>query len=177
MEKISVNNAFPSYRTPPVVETVLGVQFDRLAEFKNAHLGAFWKLLDGHEWPFVVDAPLLPQRFERFSAASEWALGLQLMLSQDPASRIQIRNRTNDRMIQAQNGGLSFNWLGADGNKYPRYTSIREGFEFATNQFVLFLDQEKIQGFRPNQWEVTYVNEIPKGRFGIRLKTGDSSFH
>ena len=41
----------PDYEHPPVVETVIGVQFDSLPELRNAHLGAFWKtVLDTGEW-------------------------------------------------------------------------------------------------------------------------------
>ena len=36
-------NGLPDYERPPVVETVLGVQFDSLPKFTNAHLGTFWE--------------------------------------------------------------------------------------------------------------------------------------
>jgi hypothetical protein len=66
-------------------------------------------------------------------------------------------------MIQLQNGRLHFNWLGEAGEKYPRYETVREGFVRVLQQFTEFLAREKIDGFRPNQWEVTYLNHIPKG--------------
>jgi uncharacterized protein (TIGR04255 family) len=153
----------PDYDNPPVVETVLGVQFDRLPGFKNAHLGAFWKTLDSNEWPTVVDVPLLPFQFERFTEAPQWSKGLQLKLTQDPACRLQIRNKDNDRMIQVQNGRLHFNWLGKPGGGYPRYEKVRDGFEVALRQFSQFVGQESVGDLQPNQWEVTYVNHIPKG--------------
>src|SRR5262245_55135596 len=105
----------PDYISPPVVETVLGVQFARLPGFTNAHLGAFWKSLDATEWPTVSDAPPLQPQFERFSEAAKWARGLQLQLTPIPAGRVQIKNRAGDRMIQVQNGRLHFNWLGDAG--------------------------------------------------------------
>jgi hypothetical protein len=40
---------FPDYERPPVVETVLGVQFDPLPDLCNAHLGAFWGTLECDE--------------------------------------------------------------------------------------------------------------------------------
>ena len=70
----------PDYNDPPVVETVLGVQFDRLPGFKNAHLGAFWKTLNAAEWPVVQDAPPLAPQFERFDKSVRWAKGVQLQL-------------------------------------------------------------------------------------------------
>jgi uncharacterized protein (TIGR04255 family) len=154
----------PDYENPPVVETVLGVQFDRLPGFKNAHLGAFWKTLDAKKWPSLVDAAPLQPQFERFSEAARWgAAGLQIRVTQDPTSRLQIKSDAGDRMIQIQNGRLHFNWLGQDGGDYPRYHKVREGFVWALRKFMGLLVQDEIGDFRPNQWEVTYVNHIPKG--------------
>jgi hypothetical protein len=64
----------PSYLRPPVVETILGVQFKPLRGLQNAHLGAFWKTL-GDEWPTVADAPPLEPQFERFDAGGMWPDG------------------------------------------------------------------------------------------------------
>lgn len=153
----------PDYDNPPVSEAVLGVQFDRLPGFTNAHLGAFWKSLDPGEWPVVQDVPPLPPQFERFEKAARWAKGVQLQLTQDPACRLQIKNADADRMIQLQNSRLHFNWLGDSGGGYPRYENVREGLQFALGQFVGFVEQEHLGDFRPNQWEVTYVNNIPQG--------------
>ena len=153
----------PDYDCPPVVETILGVQFDRLPGFGNAHLGAFWKTLDNDEWPIVVDAPPLAPQYERFTDAARWAKGVQLQLTQDPACRLQIKNNDGDRMIQLQNTRLHFNWLGEAGGGYPRYKKVREGFVRTLDRFVEFVAAEKLGNFRPNQWEVIYLNHIPKG--------------
>jgi len=153
----------PKFRNPPVVETVLGVQFDPLPKFGNAHLGAFWKRLDG-DWPDVSDMPSLEPEFERFGEGKGWlAAGLKLKLSQSPESRLQIRNGNNDRMIQVQNGRLHYNWLGHEGKPYPSFEQVEPDFQKALAAFRQFLAQESLGELRPNQWEVTYVNHIPKG--------------
>ena len=154
----------PDYDDPPVVETVLGVQFDRLAGFRNAHLGAFWNTLDSDEWPTVADANLLHPQFEEFAETGRWAKGAFIQLSQDPAARVQIKSRDGDRMIQVQNDRLHFNWIGAkDDHTYPRYDNVRDGFTFVLDQFLSFIDRANIGDFRANQWEVTYVNHLPRG--------------
>ena len=153
----------PDYDSPPVVETILGVQFDRLTDFRNAHLGGFWKTLDNAEWPVVLDAPPLPPQFERFTDSARWASGGQLMVTQDPSSRLQIKNKDGDRMIQVQNGRLHFNWLKRAGGTYPRYESVRRSFVGTCERFMDFVIQEEVGDFRPNQWEVTYLNHIAKG--------------
>src|SRR5258708_3440935 len=150
----------PEYEQPPVSESILGVQFELLPNFKNGHLGAFWRQL-GPEWPNVADAPSLEQEFERFDDSARWQkLRLQLQLTQEPSFRIQIKNKDADKMIQVQNGRLHFNWLGG---KYPRYNAVLEGFSSALEKFKNFLVQENLGEFRPNQWEVTYLNQIDRG--------------
>jgi uncharacterized protein (TIGR04255 family) len=153
----------PSYDSPPLVETVLGVQFERLSGFKNGHLGAYWKSLPRDQWPTVADAPSLEPQFERFEPSARWARGLHIQLTRDPASRLQITSTDGDRMIQIQNGRLHFNWLAVEGRAYPRYEKVRDGFDSALNALLAFLSQEEIGDFRPNQWEVTYVNHIAQG--------------
>jgi len=164
MQDRTEKGPLPDYDSPPVVETILGVQFERLAGFKNAHLGSFWKTLDTEEWPAVSDAPPLQPQFERFTESASWAkIGAQLTLSQDQSSRLQIKNKDGDRMIQVQNGRLHFNWLGQAGGQYLRYDNVQEGFVWAFKRFMEFVTQEKLGDFRPNQWEVLYLNHIAKG--------------
>jgi hypothetical protein len=153
----------PAYDNPPVIETVLGIQFDRFAELKNAHLGAFWKTLDLDEWAEVADAPLLESQFERFSETEQWGGGVRYKLTQDPAARLQIKNATGDRMIQIQNSRLHFNWIKQNGRPYPSYEVVRPEFEKLLTAFEHFLRREKLGVIRPNQWEVSYINDIPQG--------------
>jgi uncharacterized protein (TIGR04255 family) len=162
----------PSFRRPPVVETVLGVQFDRIPGFSNAHLGAFWKHLIAQwlgstaeeAWTDVSDAPLIEPVFERFEPEQSWNVEkFSLRLTQDPACRLRIRNARRDAMIQVQNGRLHYNWIGQPGQDYRRYATVRPAFDRVSAAFREFLRAEKLPDIRPNQWEVTYVNHIPKG--------------
>jgi uncharacterized protein (TIGR04255 family) len=153
----------PDYTNPPVVETVLGVQFDRLKGFANAHLGAFWRMLDPIEWPAVSDAPPLQPQFERFVEAARWARGLQLQITPIPQGRMQVKNRAGDRMIQVQNGRLHFNWLSVQGNDYPRYEAVRAGFVEQMERFLAYIHEAGLGPFQPNQWEITYINQLPRG--------------
>lgn len=154
------SDPLPEYDRPPVVESILGVQFEPLGSLKSAHLGVYWKSL-GPEWSRVSDAPPLEPQFERFGASAAWGrLAFQLRLGQTPDVRLQIRNDAS-RMIQVQNGRFHFNWLG--GAEYPRYPRVREEFDAALDHFRRFLAEEGLGEFRANQWEITYVNHIPRG--------------
>ena len=153
----------PSFARPPVIETVLGVQFDSLPNLKNAHLGAFWHRL-GSDWPHVADEPRLDSQFERFDDEASWiGDGVRLRLTRDPASRLQIRNGIRDRMIQIQNGRFHLNWLKKPGEDYPRYSKIRTQFDRLFSKFEDYVQETGVGSITPNQWEVTYVNHFPAG--------------
>ncbi|HVA48908.1 MAG TPA: TIGR04255 family protein [Pirellulales bacterium] len=153
----------PKFKDPPVVETALSVQFDPVPKFNNTHLGLFLHYL-GKEWANASDAPPLPAQFERFEPVVSWEnMGVQFQLTQEIALRMQARNASNDRMIQLQNGRLSFNWLGDSGIGYPSYDFVRPEFEAAAARLSHFLSEHQLGDLRPNQWEVTYLNHLPMG--------------
>lgn len=155
------------FDNPPVVETVLSVQFSPLASLGAGHLGAFWHQL-GRDWPIVSDAPPVEPVFERFPRHAAWEPGtIGLRISEKADIRLQVRNASRDRMIQVQNGRFFYNWLGKEASEYPSYEKVRpefeehwEGFrEFVLSQF----DNSPDAAVKPNQWEVIYVNHIPCG--------------
>lgn len=154
----------PDYQNPPVVESILGVQFNRLPKLTSFHLGSFWETLNHDEWPTLLETPALLPQFEKFDEPdAKWDIG-QIRLGEFLASgnRMQIKNQTSDGMIQIQNGRIHFNWLGK-GNEYPRYDHLKNSFSSAFQRFVDFIGSQKLGELNPNQWEVTYLNHIPKG--------------
>src|SRR5579863_9990519 len=55
----------PKFGKPPVVETVLSVQFDRLSGFRVAHFGLLWEAFR-KQFPVVEEQPPLPPFAEVF---------------------------------------------------------------------------------------------------------------
>ena len=151
-----------TFRHPPVVETVLGVQFDRLPELTNAHLGAFWEQRR-IDWPQASDALPLNEQFEAFGKQSGWNRAIQLKMTQAPSARLQMRNVAGDRMIQVQNCRLDYNWIGLPGQQYPRYSTVRPEFDRVLGEFEKLIADGSLGQLAPNQWEVTYVNRMLKG--------------
>lgn len=141
----------------------MGVQFDPIKGLTNAHLGAYWSQLR-KEWPKVQDVPRLESQFEVFGQEQTWSLlGAKFSLSQDLSTRLQIRNEPEDRMIQVQNSRFHYNWLDKK-SEYPRYDSkIKPEFVTQWDRFLRFLASSNFAIPKLNQWEVTYVNHIPKG--------------
>ncbi|MBN1554663.1 MAG: TIGR04255 family protein [Phycisphaerae bacterium] len=151
-----------SFRNPPVIETVLGIQFNPIRGLTNAHLGAYWKSL-GPEWPEVEDSPILGEQFEEFGERKFFPGAINLKFSQEPHCRLRIQNKDHSRMIQVQNSRFHYNWLGLSGEKYPRYREVRPEFDKKLLEFQEFLTDSGFDALEPNQWEITYVNHIKRG--------------
>jgi uncharacterized protein (TIGR04255 family) len=66
-------------------------------------------------------------------------------------------------MIQIQNSRFHYNWLGQGGGDYARYKKIKPEFDEMFNTYKRFISDESLGDISPNQWEITYVNHIPKG--------------
>ena len=158
---VRTEEGLPSFERPPVLETVLGVQFEPLRSLTSAYLGAFWKSL-GSNWVPVEDAPAIEPQFEQFGIGPSWG-SVRLSFGQMPGIRLRIRSKAKakSRMIQVQNGRFHYNWVGV-GKDYPRYSQIRQEFDKELKAFENFLREESLGEIKPNQWEVTYVNHIPR---------------
>ena len=157
----------PSYDAPPVVETILGIQFEPIPGFTNGHLGSFWSYLGGRDaWPHTNDARAIPQEFEWFGEERKWIemdKGIRLGLTTIPTTRLQLRNADRDRMVQIQDGHLYYNWLGQDGGQYVRYEKIKREFDDIIQKFRAFLEIQQLPQMQPNQWEVAHTNHILEG--------------
>lgn len=154
---------FPTYENPPVIETILGVQFEPLEKMRIGHLGLFWGQL-GDDWPQEDDAPSLEPQFEEFTDKQKFVrMSLGLRVSQMPECRIRVRNCLRDRMIQVQNGRFIVNWLRVKDAEYPRYETLRTEFDRYFSNFCEFVKAKDLGEVSLNQWETTYLNHIPRG--------------
>ena len=157
----------PSFEKPPVTETVLGLQFETIPGFTNAHLGAFWSYLGGREyWPTVRDAAAVAPSFERFGEERQWKNldALNFDISQTPPTRMQIQDASANRMVQIQRDRLVYNWTATQsGCEYVRYEKLRPEFDDILQKLHDFLKAQSLPPIQPNQWEVTYINQIAQG--------------
>ncbi len=154
--------SLPEYANPPVIETVLGVQFKPIDGLESAHLGAFWKSIE-KDWPHVSDAQPLEPQIETFNNSSLWGqVGIQLRLNR-PGVRLRIKNTSGNQMIQVQNGRFHLNWLGEAGGSYPHFVPVVEKFFETFALFRNFLRGARFEEPAEYQWEVAYVNHIERG--------------
>jgi uncharacterized protein (TIGR04255 family) len=154
----------PDFERPPVVETVLSVQFEPIPGLHTAHLGLLWERFPS--FSFTDERVPLDSAIEQFPEIIRTRLGMRLQtLETPPVPRIWFTNEQGNEMIQVQADRFIRNWRKSGGTEeYPRYEHIKAKFE---NDFRVFADFLRNRGFdQPlvTQCEVTYVNHIISGQ-------------
>ncbi|TWU16961.1 TIGR04255 family protein [Allorhodopirellula heiligendammensis] len=156
----------PTFESPPIVEFVLGIQFDALAGLSSAHYGQFWDVIGRDDWTGPRDQPPIQEAFERFDRkpiAAELKLQLE---STPPLPRLTLisANEERDRLIQFQPTRLHLNWRSVKAkSSYPSYKALIVEFEKAVGQLHRFCENIGIAPPQINQWEITYVDRFPRG--------------
>lgn len=150
----------PEFKFPPVTETVLGVQFDRLQNFSALHCGMFWEKVRS-DYPKYSAMPPLGEAFEEFSAPIERKFSVGMEMSVEPPCRYWLMDESTTRLIQIQPDRFITNWRQVKGDEeYIRYTAFKPTFEKEWQRFSEFLRLENFSSPAINQCEVLYVNHI-----------------
>jgi uncharacterized protein (TIGR04255 family) len=174
----------PKFDRPPVIETVLGVQFKPLARLSVADIGRFQIELESRGFSTVQQQQRLEHVIEQKGArASFWTAQIMLapladmpriwFLSEPTAEGQQLVQLQNDRLIQ--------NWRrkSVDQDTYPSYSSNRAEFGQTLEVFRKFVESRQLGSLVADQCELVYVNQIPFASakdafqqcFGISLST------
>lgn len=159
----------PKFDAPPVIETVLAVQFSPLPGYSSAHAGWFWKeylqkLGEGPslQWSQAVDVPPLDDQLERFGA-EDALLGPSVKFFQGMRTpRVQFIRSDGERMIQVQNSRFILNWK-KQASVYPSYEVLLPEFRSVLHAFESFTAEARFGQPAYNQWELVYVDQIRKG--------------
>ena len=154
----------PDFVRPPIVETVIGVQFTPLQGFRSHHYGWLWReFLSANGWNPVADEKPLPEYVERFD-------DIHLKLTRPDVSsasafkvRLKLKSPDRSRTIQVQPDKFYFSWARED-SCTPGYAVARPEFDRLFDAFQKFADTAGVGAIQPNLWEVMYVNQIPPGK-------------
>jgi len=154
----------PDFSRPPVVETVLSVQFDRLTAARSAHFGLYWKEVL-NRFPKTEERAELQPAIERQPDLPPSAVGIQFeALEAPPTPRFWFANEGGTELIQLQRDRFIKNWRKVgEGDEYPRYEHVREGFERDFSDFRNFVSSHDLGAIRITQCEVSYINHIVAG--------------
>lgn len=158
------NKPLPKFTAPPVIETVVGVEFHRLDNWGVPFFGLFWNHIRERFPKFAVKPPLDSQIevFEKPKPPS--APRVQLLT--EPEVRCWFIDGDERALIQLQSNRFTYNWRKAEeADSYPHYdASIRPAFDDAWRQFLAFASEQQLGEVRVVQCEVSYINHIEVGK-------------
>lgn len=163
-----------SFDSPPVIEVVLGVQFQALP-MTTPHVGLLWQRYRECGFSRIVEKERLESTVERFGV-TERALVPQLRLLREvPTNRVWMETPDATELIQVQADRFIFNWRkAAEDSEYPRFGRVLDKFVQAFSVFRNFLSEIELGSVQINQCEVIYVNHIEPAD-GVWVKHGELS--
>jgi uncharacterized protein (TIGR04255 family) len=146
------------FSSPPVIETVLSVQFSPLHSFSVPHFGLYWEKIKG-EFPRTEVKPPLGQVKEELRSSSLKRPEIEFVF--EPVVRCWFLDKKGNQLIQVQNDRFIYNWQKVDGSEaYPLYETVASKFETEWERFLAFLAEQEMEGPEINQCEVTYINHV-----------------
>lgn len=151
------------FQNPPVIETILGVQFVPVRALSLARIGVYWSEIRNQYPTHEVKPPLSPV-IEDFSfPPTPRKVGIEI--AEEPDVRFWFIDHTSTQLIQVQPDRFIRNWRQGEPphHEYPRYNKLRPRFERDWVGFVGFLEREGLGTPEVNQCEVTYINHIELG--------------
>jgi len=151
-----MSQELPKFTKPPVIETVLGVEFEPLSNFQIPHFGLF--LLEIKEqYKRFQELPPIASQIEKFEGDSVEIASFQLGFR--PEVRCLFLDEKQEWRIQLQNNKFLSNWT-KSASKYPSYTETLKRFKTFWNKFNLFLEKNNLGKPQIRQCEITYLNHI-----------------
>lgn len=151
---------YPDYEKPPVIEVVCGVLFKPLSGFLTPHVGLLWEKYRD-EYPECSEVAPLDPILERFEEPPQISLEIGNV---PPLPRVWFVQKDGNGLIQIQRDRFLHNWRKAQSaENYPRYHGVKDMYQKSFSKFQAFLEESRISAIEPLQYEMTYINHIPKG--------------
>ena len=142
------------YESPPIDEIVCGIRFDSIKELRSGHFGILWQKFRP-DFPKIEDHNLVnPVPMEDFENPDKL-----------PLPRVWFIHENENELIQVQRNRFLHNWRKRrPDDEYPGYEKVVENFEKYLSCFQDFLVEENLGHLVPKQYELTYIDLIPKGQ-------------
>ncbi len=157
------SDQLPHYNNPPVIEVVLGVQFQEIPGFLSVHYGSFWECVRS-DYPEAEDRPPLPSVFEEIPGREA---SLEL-IDLPPLRRVFLVHSSKNYLLQVQPTRFLHNWRKMQPtDAYPRFAAAEERFLSNWRVFLRFVEQNKFGSLKANEYELTYINHIPGDEKGF----------
>ena len=158
---LMTKSTLPKYDAPPVVETVLGVEFSGLDNWGVPHFGLFWDRIRDRFPKWNVKAPLQSQIDNENGVAPTNSV----QILPEPEMRCWFVGENDTTLIQIQKDRLLYNWRKVSSDdKYPHYDeTVRPAFENIWTEFIKFVNHEQLGNLNVLQCEVSYINHLEAG--------------
>ncbi len=151
---------FTDFEHPPVIEVVCGVLFKPLEALLAPHLGILWQKFKD-EYPTCQEQPPLASVIERFDESPSVQIEFT---DRPPLPRTWLIHRDENGIVQVQRDRFLHNWRKVrPDDEYPHYDSVIAMFRERLASFKAFVSETKLGSLQPLQYEMTYVNHIPRG--------------
>lgn len=148
----------PSFKNPPLIEVVAGVQFENPLGFKTLDLADVWEGFDKKKFPKYREMPPLDPILEN---------NVQLIDFRNipPMRRFWFEDSDDSALIQVQEDRLIYNWKRPEKNYeeincYPRYENVIEDFFKYFSVFQEVLKAKDVTNLNPSFLELSYINLI-----------------
>jgi uncharacterized protein (TIGR04255 family) len=173
----NTTSSLPDYHNPPINEVVFGIQFKPL-NLKSPHIGFFWEKLTKEEYPEYKEMPTLPHIVEPFDSPNVLPSPFAIeSFELPPLPRLFFINKIRNHLIQIQPDRFLQNWRKLrNEDNYPRYDNLFPQFVSSYELFKSFTIEQNLGELKPDQYELTYVNHIPRGEAWRSLKDIDKIF-
>ena len=156
------SESLPKYENPPVIEVVCGVLFKPIATMLVPHFGLLWEKFKP-DYPSCQEVAPLPPVVERFDETAGSTLEFELT-DKLLIPRIWFVHTNGNGIIQVQTDRFLHNWRKVrPQDEYPHYHHVIEMFRDHLAKFESYLREAKLGTVEPLQYEMTYVNHIPRG--------------
>ncbi|MEA5448794.1 TIGR04255 family protein [Leptolyngbya sp. CCNP1308] len=152
------SQTLPDFEEPPVVENVIGVEFNELNDWSIMSFAEFWQVIQ-EEYPRYETQPPV-------TTTSVQDLVLEYGFPGKFPVRFWFHHSSEAQLLQVQSDRFLYNWRKyiTEGT-YPRYEkTIRPEFIKEWTRFCDFLQQKGIESPQVKKCEITYVNHFEKSR-------------
>jgi len=173
----NITSSLPDYHNPPINEVVFGIQFEPLA-LKSPHVGFFWEKISKEEYSEYKEMPTLPHIIESYGCPVVQPPPLRIeSFEYPPLPRLFFINKIRNHLIQIQQDRFLQNWRKLRNEDiYPRYDNLFPQFVSSCELFKSFVREQNLGELKSDQYELTYVNHIPRGEAWRSLKDIDKIF-
>lgn len=154
-----IESSIIDYEKPPVTEVACSAVFEEL-NLAVPHIGLLWA--DWHdELPMCQELP--PQR-HYIEQLCERKSQIMEVSDRLPLPRMVFANADQSHTLQLQRDYLMYAWTKVHPDaEYPRFDAVFNQFEAYLNNLKLFAEQTESGVLTPLQYELKYVNQIPRG--------------